>query len=302
MTLLVIAPTLAVAFAAGQSSMSRSSSSSSSSSSTQDRSVKMHRGLQKRTSFTVLEEIAHDPDAFTQGLVYEDDGTFLEGTGLYGKSKLRRVNAKTGEVMASQVIAPRYFGEGIVAVDDKIIQITWRERKALVYGRQNLTLLNEFVYDTSNHEGWGITTDGNRLIVSDGSSNLHFWDKTTYQEIPNSRLRVEDGFGNAVKHLNELEYAHGYVWANIWLADDIVQIDPSTGKVVAFYDFSALYPQSQRVSVDQVLNGIAFDSTEDVFYLTGKWWPKYYKIKMCIEEGAVCAAEGGAGGALPAQP
>ena len=104
MTLLVIAPTLAVAFAAGQSSTSRSSSSSSS---TQDRPVKMHRGLQKRTSFTVLEEIAHDPDAFTQGLVYENDGTFLEGTGLYGKSKLRRVNAKTGDVMASQVIAPR---------------------------------------------------------------------------------------------------------------------------------------------------------------------------------------------------
>eukprot|EP00624_Nannochloropsis_granulata_P001944 evm.model.NODE_19262_length_43251_cov_28.561583.9 len=297
MTLLIVAPTLAVAFAAGHSASSPSTSRGSSS--TQDRPVKMHRGLQKRTSFVVLEEFAHDPEAFTQGLVYEDDGTLLEGTGLYGKSKLRRINAKTGEVMASEEIDERYFGEGIVAVDDKIIQITWKERKALVYGRQNLTLLNEFVYDTSKHEGWGITTDGNRLIVSDGSSNLHFWDKTTYQEIPNSRLRVEDGFGNAVHYLNELEYAYGYVWANIWLADDIVQIDPSTGKVVAFYDFSVLYPHTQRVSVDQVLNGIAYDSTEDVFYLTGKWWPKYFKVKMCIEENAVCAAEGGAGDEAP---
>lgn len=101
-------------------------------------------------------------------------------------------------------------------MDDKIVQITWKERKGLVYGRQNLSLLHDFVYSTSNNEGWGITTDGQRLIVSDGSSNLMFWDKDTYKEIPNSRLRVEDGFGTAVKRLNELEYAHGYVWANIW--------------------------------------------------------------------------------------
>jgi glutamine cyclotransferase len=139
------------------------------------------------------------------------------------------------------------------------------------------------------------------LIVSDGSANLHFWDKDTYQEIPNSRLRVEDGFGNAVRHLNELEYAYGYVWANIWLADDIVQIDPQTGKVVAFYNFASLYPSSKRMNVDQVLNGIAFDPVEDVFYLTGKWWPEYYKVKICgvgpkEKDAGVCGAANPQGG------
>lgn len=103
-----------------------------------------------------------------------------------------------------------------MAVDDKIVQITWKERKALVYGRQNLTFLHDFIYSTSNNEGWGITTDGQRLIVSDGSANLMFWDKDSYKEIPNSRLRVEDGFGTAVTRLNELEYAYGFIWANIW--------------------------------------------------------------------------------------
>jgi hypothetical protein len=132
-------------------------------------------------------------------------------------------------------------GEGIVAVDDKVVQITWKERKALVYGRQNLTFLNDFIYGTSNNEGWGITTDGERLIVSDGSSNLMFWDKDTYKEIPDSRLRVEDGFGHAVTRLNELEYAYGYIWANIWCVY-LVSYVPCRGRFVFQTNRSAPTP------------------------------------------------------------
>lgn len=306
--LVIAAPTLVLAFAASSASttLDRPGAGASPNNKQQQEQQDTHRGLERKTAadYVVLEHIAHDPKAFTQGLVYEPDGDFLEGTGLYGKSMLRRVNAKTGDVVSSQNIPHEYFGEGIVAVDDKVIQITWKERKALVYGRQNLTFLHDFVYSTSNNEGWGITTDGTRLIVSDGSSNLHFWDKDTYKEIPNSRLRVEDDFGNAVRHLNELEYAYGYVWANVWLADDIIQIDPNTGKVVAFYDFSSLYPSRERKNIDQVLNGIAFDPQEDVFYLTGKWWPEYFKIKICgvgpaEKDAGVCTANPQAGGGNP---
>ena len=291
-TLLVVAPTLTMAFAAGNPPSSSAHSGNSANNKCETSTpgpagLKMHRGLQTRTTYVIVEEFAHDPSAFTQGLVYEEDGTFLEGTGLYGKSKLRRVDASTGEVLVSHDLSADSFGEGIVAVDDKIIQLTWKERKALVYGRQNLTLLNDFKYETVTGEGWGITTDGARLIVSDGSANLFFWDKDTYKEIPESRLLVQDGHGNAVKHLNELEWAHGYVWANVWLTDDIVQIDPASGKVVAFHDFSALFPHHLRVSLDQVLNGIAFDAENDIFYLTGKWFPKYFKVKICLPEAAV---------------
>ena len=226
--------------------------------------------------YRVVNVYPHDPEAFTQGLVYEPhEGVLYEGTGLWGRSSLRRVDLKTGEVLQIHELPEAYFGEGIALWDGKIVQLTWRSRTGFVYDRASFALLKQFRYET---EGWGITSDveNQRLIMSDGSSTLYFWNPETFEEI--GRVEVRDR-GEPVVRLNELELIGGWVWANVWQTDRIAVIDPQTGRVGAWLDLRGLLPPEERTGREDVLNGIAYDPEGDRLFVTGKLWPKLFEIE-----------------------
>lgn len=226
-----------------------------------------------RYTYQIINRYPHDPNAFTQGLVYED-GIFYEGTGLYGQSSLRRVNANSGEVEQIISLDEQYFGEGIVVWQDRIIQLTWRENQGFVYDKTSFDLLQEFNYPT---EGWGITHDGQKLIMSDGTATLYFWDPETLAEM--DQLAVFDEMGPVVR-LNELEFVAGEVWANVWQTDLIARIDLATGQVVGWIDLTGLLDTAVLTQPADVLNGIAYDPTTDRLFVTGKLWPEVYEIEL----------------------
>lgn len=224
--------------------------------------------------YTVLKTFPHDPGAFTQGLVYYKDNILYEGTGMWGESSLRKVDLLTGKVLQIHRLPEEIFGEGITLWKDTIVQLTWQHRKGFVYDRETFTLLREFSYPT---EGWGITHDGTHLIMSDGSATLFVWDPETFQEI--KRIEVRDERGPVVR-LNELEYIHGLIYANVWQTDRIAIIQPESGRVVGWIDLSGLLsPQDRSAKVD-VLNGIAYDAQGDRLFVTGKYWPKLFQIQL----------------------
>lgn len=224
--------------------------------------------------YRVLHEYPHDPSAFTQGLVYAD-GVLYEGTGLNGESTLRRVDVETGTVLETAHLDPTHFGEGITIMGDRIYQLTWKTRTAFVYDRNTFRPLTTLSYLT---EGWGLTTDGHQLIMSDGTNRLFFRDPKTFKML--ARVSVCDG-DQPVSNLNELEYIHGEVWANVWQTDLIARIDPKTGLVAGWVDLSGLLPAADREgrSVD-VLNGIALDPGVGKIFVTGKFWPKLFEIEL----------------------
>ncbi|RME74452.1 MAG: glutaminyl-peptide cyclotransferase [Chloroflexi bacterium] len=231
-------------------------------------------GEPARYTYRIVESFPHDPDAFTQGLVYLD-GTLYESTGLRGRSSLRRVDLETGQVLQQVNLALPFFAEGIAVVDDRIIQLTWQSRMGFVYDRDSFDLRRRFFYPT---EGWGITYDGQQLIMSDGSDTLYFWNPDTLEEI--GRVQVQDN-GVPVVRLNELEYIHGEVFANVWQTDRIARINPQTGQVVGWIDLTGLLSETDRAgrAVD-VLNGIAYDAPNDRLLVTGKLWPRLYHIDL----------------------
>jgi glutamine cyclotransferase len=230
------------------------------------------RGLQSTPvySYRIVHTYPHDSAAFTQGLVYTGS-VLYEGTGLYGRSSLRQVDLETGEVLQIRNLPSQYFGEGIAVWDGEIIQLTWREHAAFVYNRDTFTQTGQFSYPT---EGWGLTHDGQRLIMSDGTSNLYFRDTRTFSET--GRVQVYDG-SLPVTRLNELEYIQGQVYANVWLTDRIARIDPLTGQVTAWIDLAGLRPPGA-----DVLNGIAYDAAGDRLFVTGKLWPYLYQIELYL--------------------
>jgi glutamine cyclotransferase len=223
-------------------------------------------------TYRVVNTYPHDPGAFTQGLIY-DEGTLYEGTGLRGRSSLRQVELETGQVIRSRQLADVYFGEGITSYSDQIFQLTWQSNVGFVWEEDTFELVQEFSYPT---EGWGITHDGHRLIMSDGSATLHFWDPETLEEI--GSVQVHDSV-QPVERLNELEYIGGEVLANVWLTDRIARIDPETGGITGWVDLSGLLTPSERADAD-VLNGIAYDAVNDRLFVTGKWWPKLFEIEL----------------------
>ncbi|HHX45228.1 MAG TPA: glutaminyl-peptide cyclotransferase [Chloroflexi bacterium] len=225
--------------------------------------------------YEVVARYPHDPDAFTQGLVYGGDGVLYEGTGLWGASSLRRVDLTTGEVQRRRDLADAYFGEGIAVVEERIIQLTWKAGVAFTYDRETFELLGEHAYPG---EGWGVTYDGERLIMSDGTSRLRFWDPETLAEI--GSVEVLDG-EDPITYLNELEYVEGQVWANVWQTDRIARIDADSGRVVGWIDLTGLLRAEDRQGrrVD-VLNGIAYDADAERVFVTGKWWPVLYEIRV----------------------
>lgn len=222
--------------------------------------------------YKIVHTYPHDPGAFTQGLAYYD-GFLYEGTGMNGESSIRKVDLNTGKVLQKVDLLPSYFGEGIVLWKDKLIELTWQTKIGFVYDRITFKLLRTFTY---SREGWGITQDGKRLIMSDGSSKLYFWDPETFQEI--SHLDVDDR-GKPVTHLNELEYIRGEIYANVWQTDRIARISPTTGHVLGWIDLTGLLTPAEKAGAD-VLNGIAYDAKLKRLFITGKHWPKLFEIQV----------------------
>ncbi len=221
-------------------------------------------------TFSVVSVYPHDANAFTQGLVFED-GFLYESTGLYGNSSLRRVDLDTGEVLQNVSLQAQYFGEGMAVVGDKIVQLTWQSHVGFVYNKTSFDLLQEFQYPT---DGWGLTYDGSRLIMSDGSSNLYFLDPVAFQRI--GQVSVHDT--KSVYELNELEYINGAVYANVWGKDKIVVINPENGQVTAWIDLTSLRNLENQDA--NVLNGIAYDANRHRLFVTGKMWAHVFEIDL----------------------
>ena len=219
----------------------------------------------------------HDPKAFTQGLQFVD-GVFYEGTGQNGQSSIRRVELATGKVLQKRDVAAEYFGEGITVWKNDLIELTWQTHVAFVYDRKNFQLRKQFSYPG---EGWGLTHDGANLIMSDGTSDLRVLDPVTFVE--ERRIKVTAA-GAPLRNLNELEYVKGEIFANIWQTDYVARIAPDTGQVTAYVDLRGLLSPAERAATD-VLNGIAYDAEHDRLFVTGKWWPKVFEIKLVRKVG-----------------
>lgn len=230
-------------------------------------------------NYKVINTFPHDTSAYTQGLTYVD-GKLLESTGSYGKSELKYVELNTGKTIRRSKLEPKYFGEGSVKVGDKIIVLTWQENVGLVYDASTLNLLSTFPYQSSR-EGWGLTFDGKKLLRSDGSNKIWTMNASTYEV--ESYIEVYDNLGE-VQRLNELEYINGKIYANVYLTNNIVIINPVSGVVEAKIDLAALEPKGFFKDDDErqnnVLNGIAWDSKTNRLFVTGKKWPKLYEIKI----------------------
>ncbi len=223
--------------------------------------------------FRVVNVYPHDPEAFTQGLVFHK-GHMYEGTGLHGQSTLRKVDLKTGSVLKSHHLPAEYFGEGIAVCRGRLIQLTWRSHTGFIYDLSSLRLLGTFSYPT---EGWGLACDGRNLIMSDGSATLRFLDPRTFKVI--RQIEVRDR-SNVVPHINELEYVKGEIYANIWDTGYIARISPRTGRVTGWIDLRGLYPVVAEGKKIDVLNGIAYDEKTGRLFVTGKFWPKLFEIRV----------------------
>ena len=228
-------------------------------------------------TYKVVNTYPHDQSAFTEGLVFED-GVLYEGTGLNGYSNLRIVKLETGETLQIYELPPQFFGEGVTIYGNKIIQLTWKSHISFVYDKYSFKLMQDFNYPD---EGWGITHDGKHLIMSDGSSTLHFLDPETFKEIGQIEVSAND---IPVTRINELEYIQGEIYANIWQTERIARINPLTGQVISWIDLKGiLSPEDHSETVD-VLNGIAYDAKNSRLFVTGKFWPKLFEIEL-IEQG-----------------
>jgi len=225
--------------------------------------------------YQVVRAYPHDATAFTQGLQYVD-GVFYEGTGLNGRSSIRKVKLETGEVLEKRDVPAQYFGEGITVWKSDLIELTWQSQVAFVYDKATLQPRRTFTYVG---EGWGLTHDGTSLIMSDGTDRLRFLDPATFVE--RRRIWVTDS-GLPVRSLNELEYVKGEILANIWQTDYVARIAPD-GHVLGWIDLSGLLSVAERRTVDAsggVLNGIAYDAAKDRLFVTGKLWPRLFEIKI----------------------
>ncbi len=240
----------------------------------------------------VVSRRPHDAKAWTQGLQLDDDGRLYESTGLRGRSTVREVDPQTGTVLRSAPLPDEQFGEGLAMVGDRLIQLTWQEGVANTWDAATFEALGAFDYEG---EGWGLCFDGQRLVMSDGSDRLTFRDPATFEVI--GSVRIEPA-GLADMRLNELECVDGMVWANAWLTDTIVRIDPAAGRVTGTLDLTGLLDQvpptdppgattpvpstQPPLATDppDVLNGIAWDAASGTFLVTGKLWPALFEIRV----------------------
>jgi glutamine cyclotransferase len=215
----------------------------------------------------------HDSNAFTQGLILMD-GKLLESTGQEGFSSLRRVELESGKVVKKVDVPEPYFAEGITQLNGKIYQLTWQHNLGFIYDAQTFDRVGQFPYQG---EGWGLTTDGQSLILSDGTSNIRFIDPASFRV---TRIISVTDQSHPVRELNELEYVNGEIYANVWHDDRIATIDPQSGRVNSWIDLTGLMPEGELQDPEAVLNGIAYDQANDKLIVTGKLWPRVFQIKV----------------------
>lgn len=227
--------------------------------------------------YRVVNTYPHNNQYFTQGLLIHE-GKMYEGTGRYGQSSLMQLDLETGQALQRVDLAQRFFGEGIAVAGDRLYQLTWRENTAFVYDLESLERITSHFIPT---EGWGLTWDGEHLILSDGSHQLYFLDPQTMVA---RRIVAVQAEGQPVRNLNELEYIDGEVWANVWMTEQIVRIDPSNGAVTAVIDLSGLRQQTTVGGSEAVLNGIAWDADERRLFVTGKLWANLFEIELVLRE------------------
>jgi glutamine cyclotransferase len=223
--------------------------------------------------YEVVHVWPHDPGAFTQGLVFHD-GKLLESTGQVGRSSLRRVELETGKVLQKVDVPEPYFAEGITLLKGKIYQLTWQQQLGFIYDAWTFEKIGKFNYQG---EGWGLTNDGQSLLLSDGTNRIRFLDPDNFQV--RKTIAALDG-SMPVIEINELEYIQGEIYANIWHDDRIIRIDPQTGRVVGWIDLTGLLARGEVHDEEAVLNGIAYDDTNGRLFVTGKLWPKLFEIRI----------------------
>jgi glutamine cyclotransferase len=231
------------------------------------------REIVRTFGYEIVHVWPHDPNAFTQGLVFHD-GKLLESTGEVGHSSLRRVEMETARVLQKVDIPEPYFAEGITLLKGKIYQLTWQHQVGFIYDAWTFEKIGQFNYQG---EGWGLTNDGQSLILSDGTYRIRFLDPDNFQV--RKTIAVGDG-GSTVAEINELEYVQGEIYANIWHADRIARIDPQTGRIVGWIDLTGLLSRGEVHDEEAVLNGIAYDETNGRLFVTGKLWPKLFEIRV----------------------
>lgn len=228
-------------------------------------------------TYQKINALPHDRSAFTEGLLFHD-GKLLESSGLYNKSNLREVDLTNGKVLRNLSLPGQFFGEGLALLDGKLYQLTWKEQKAFVYDLNadptGFRKIGEFPIAG---QGWGLTTDGRLLIMSDGTSALRFLNPTNFAV---DHVLVVRKAGDPLERLNELEYVKGEIFANIWGTDWVARIDPATGNVTGMIDFSYLLPAAERTPTTAELNGIAYDPAGDRLFITGKNWPKLFEVRL----------------------
>ncbi len=230
----------------------------------------------KSISYSIISAYPHDTSSFTQGLIIYNNAMY-ESTGRENanSNKIMKVDLKTGKIEKSVSLDKKYFGEGITILRDTIYQLTWQEKTVFVYTLNDFKKIKEFLFNT---EGWGITTDGKQLIVSDGSSDLYYYDPSTFRLLKSQAVTEA---GSLSFNLNELEYIDGFVYANQWQAPYILKIDPSTGQIVAKADLTSVWDRVKaRDPEADVPNGIAYDAATKKIYVTGKLWPELYEIQF----------------------
>jgi len=235
--------------------------------------VRFFSGPIRTYTYTIVNRWPHDQTAFTQGLVYKD-GSLYESTGRNGSSSLRIVDLTTGSIKTRVDLPDEYFAEGIALLNGKIFQLTWVNHKAFFYDPKTLSLLGEFSYEG---EGWGLTDDGHFLIMSNGTNTITFLNPETFEV--EKTISVYDN-DKPLVDLNELEYVKGEIYANIWHTDKIVRIDPRSGEIRGWLDLTGLFPVEERQEQEAVLNGIAYDQTQDRLFVTGKLWPGLFEIEL----------------------
>jgi glutaminyl-peptide cyclotransferase len=224
--------------------------------------------------YRIVRSYPHDPQAFTQGLQFEE-GFLYESTGQYGFSSIRRVELETGKVLQIQNLPSQYFGEGLLIWGNQLVQLTWTSGIGFIYDKASFKMGSQFRYTM---EGWGITSDGQQWILSDGTSLLYFMDPKD-QKIT-KWLEVKDGT-TPIRNLNELEYIQGEVFANIWQEDRIARIQPENGQVVGWLHMDGLLTPAERARAD-VLNGIAYDKSQNRIFVTGKYWPRLFELQLVL--------------------
>ena len=229
----------------------------------------------ERLTWQIVSERPHDTGAWTEGLLLDASGALYESTGIVGESTVRQVDPLTGAVLRSAPVPGDEYGEGLARVDDRLIQLTWKDGVALVWDQATLTQTGSFSYDG---EGWGLCNDGTRLVMSDGSSRLTFRDPVTFEVLGSVDVTVQ---GEPLVRLNELECVDGSVWANVWETPWIVRIDAVTGQVTGALDTTGMIdPDPSVADPGAVLNGIAYDPVQDTFLLTGKRWPSMFEVRI----------------------